>query len=168
MAGYAESMFEVTKWKKIISGKRSLLPILRQVVPQIFARIRLRMADAIGWKRATPAAVEGTPTDPRGMVQALQRKGVQGLLVYGAYDSGLDVVTTYFGKQAKRLSRSSSIRAAVFEELDHALFGPVASETVMAACATFLTGLNEPVRPATAPKASAGLRTVVDSKGIGG
>ena len=167
MAGYAQSMFDFSKWKKIISGERSLLAILRQVSLQLLTRIRLRAADAIGWISAKPAAVEGTPTDPRGIVRALQRKGVQGLLVYGSYDSGLDVVTAHFGKGGKSLSRSSSIRAAVFDELDHALFGPAASEKVMAACASFIKGLNDPVRRASAPRAAAGLRTVVDSKGIG-
>jgi hypothetical protein len=165
MAGYAESVFDFSKWKKIISGKRSLPAILRQVIPQIFARIRLCVVDAIGWNSGSPAVAEGTPTEPRGFVEALQRKGVQGLLV-GAYDSGLDVLTMYFGKRGKCLSRSSSIRAAVFDELDHALFGPAASEKVMAARASFIKGLNEPVRQVSAPRATAGLRKAVDSKGI--
>jgi pimeloyl-ACP methyl ester carboxylesterase len=164
IAGYGQSVLELSKWKKIISGERSPLAILRQITSQIFARIRFRVADAIGWKREAPAGVEGSPTDPRGIVQALQRKGVQGLLLYGAYDIGVDVVSTYFGKHGKNLSRASSVRVAVFDELDHALFGPKASETAMNACATFLNGMNEPVRQATAPRAAAGLRRVVDSK----
>jgi pimeloyl-ACP methyl ester carboxylesterase len=165
MAGYAQSLFDLSKWKKIISGKRSPLAILRQLTRQIFARIRLRVADAIGLKGGSDA-VEGPPTDPRGIVKALQRKGVQGLLVYGAYDSGLDVVTTYFGTRGKGLSRFPSIRAAVFDEVDHALFGPAASQTVIAACASFIKGLGAPVRQAPASRATSGLRTVAGSKGV--
>jgi hypothetical protein len=67
-----------------------------------------------------------------------------GLLVYGTYDSGLGVVTTHFGKDGKSMSRSSSIRGAVFDELDQALFGPTASEKVMAACASFIKRVNTP------------------------
>jgi pimeloyl-ACP methyl ester carboxylesterase len=165
MAGYARSLTDLSKWKKILSGKRSALAILRQIIRQILTRIRLRLAEAMGLNGRN-AAVEATPTDPRGIVQALQRKGVQGLLLYGTYDTGLDVIKTYFGAHAQGLSRFPSIRAAVFDDVDHALFGPVASQTAVAACASFIRGLNAPVRQASAQRAKSGLRTMADSKGI--
>lgn len=149
VAGYRKSMFQLSRWKRIFSGERSLMPILRLVGGQLVTRIRSRVADMIGDSRET-AGPNARPSDPRGVVNALHKKGVQTLLVYGAYDSGVDLLNAHFGKMGARLSRFPSVRAAIHDDLDHALFSPAASAKVTALTAAFIKGLHAPPKTATA------------------
>ncbi len=141
VAGYMKSMFQLSRWKRIFSGERSLMPILRLVGGQLVTRVRSRLADFVGDK-APSAAPDARPSDPRSVVNALHRKGVQTLLIYGAYDSGVDLLTAHFGKLGARLSRYPSVRPAIYDDIDHALFSPTASAKVMALTAEFLKGLH--------------------------
>jgi hypothetical protein len=162
MAGYAESVFDLSKWKKIFR-ERSMSTILRRILVQFATRVLCRIIDTIGWT-VERSGIEGKPTDPRAIMRALQRRGVQALLVYGAYDFGLDQLTTYFGRHGKRLSGSPSIRVAIFEDFDHALFSPVAAAKAIALCAAFVKDLRTPDRSASGPDMAVGSRTVMDSE----
>jgi pimeloyl-ACP methyl ester carboxylesterase len=140
MAGYRSSMLEWSKWLQIFSGERSVAPIARAIVAQAVARVRSRVGELVRLPGSFSQSA-GTPTDPRSVVKALERKGVRTLLVYGAFDSGLDQLTTHFGKKGKRLSRFSMVSAAVFQELDHSLFNPHASAKVISLCEAFIKDL---------------------------
>lgn len=148
VAGYMKSMFQLSRWKRIFSGERSLMPILRLVGGQLATRVRSRLADLVG-DRAESATPNARPANPRAVVNALHRKGVQTLLIYGAFDSGVDLLTAHFGKMGTRLSRYPSVRAAIYDDLDHALFSPAASAKVIGLTAAFLNNLH------TEPKMSA-------------
>ena len=143
MAGYRSSMLERSKWLRIIRGERSVAPIARAIVAQAVALVRSQIVELVGLPGGF-AQRTGTLTDPRSIVKALERKGVRTLLVYGAFDSGLDQLTTHFGKRGKRLSRFSMVSAAIFEELDHALFNPRATAKVIALCEALIRELSSP------------------------
>jgi pimeloyl-ACP methyl ester carboxylesterase len=163
VAGYMSSMFQLSRWKRIFSGQRSLMPIFRLFAGQVAMRVRSRVVDLIR-VRPERAGIDEVPSDPRGVVSALQRKGVQTLLVYGAFDSGLDILTAHFGKKGRRLSRFPAVRPAIFDDIDHSLFGPAASERVTALTAGFLKGLHARERPVASERSPAGLRAAIDSE----
>ena len=163
VAGYMSSMFQLSRWKRIFSGQRSLMPIFRLFAGQVAMRVRSRVADLIR-VRPERVGIDEVPSDPRGVVSALQRKGVQTLLVYGAFDSGLDILTAHFGKKGRRLSRFPAVRPAIFDDIDHSLFGPAASERVTALTAGFLKGLHARERPVASERSPAGFRAAIDSE----
>jgi pimeloyl-ACP methyl ester carboxylesterase len=162
MAGYAISMFDPAKWKRVFSGERSIVPILKFVSGNLAARLRSRVSDLFG-ARGEPSAAAGMPDDPAGLVRALDRKGVKTVLLYGAYDGGLDLLAAHFGKHGKRLARFANVRAEIIEDIDHALFNPASSAKVIAFCASMLKAMPVPVRAAAAQQAPAG-RMVMDPK----
>ncbi|WP_345813105.1 alpha/beta hydrolase [Paraburkholderia sp. PREW-6R] len=151
MAGYASSMFEWNKWRRLFSGERSPLPIARAILSQGTARLRLKLGELRGsHDRSGP--LQDMPMDPRSVVNALEHKGVRTLLIYGAFDSGLDQLTSHFGKNGKSLSRFTKVKAAVIADVDHSLFNPRASATVIALCQAFMKDLQPGASPAAAGK----------------
>jgi hypothetical protein len=68
------------------------------------------------------------------MMRALDAKGVKTILVHGAYDASMDVLSAHFGSRGARLSRFASVRVAVLDGIDHALFNPASSAEVIALC----------------------------------
>jgi pimeloyl-ACP methyl ester carboxylesterase len=141
MAGYANSILDVSKWKRLLTNRRRLLALSGVVLGYVAVRVRSRAADLIGVD-ADVSLAGGPPTDPRGMMRVLQRKGVRALLIYGAYDVGLDLLTAHFGKRGRRLDRFSPVRAAVVDDIDHALFNPNSSAKVFELCAELVKGLD--------------------------
>jgi pimeloyl-ACP methyl ester carboxylesterase len=140
MAGYAISVLDPAKWKRIVSGERSIVPIFKFVLGNLATRLRSRLADLLGFHGdASPSS--GIPDDARGLVRVLDRKGVQTVLVYGAYDSGLDLLAAHFGKHGRRLARFANVRAQIMDDIDHALFNPASAAKVTAFCAAMLAAL---------------------------
>lgn len=145
MAGYASSLFDWSRWRKVFRGERSLTPVARAILGHAAARTRSILDNTLG-SRSDPSA-----NDPRGVVLALRRKGVDTLLVYGAFDSGLDQLHAQFGKHGRRLPNGSKVKVEVLAEIDHALFSPHAAATVIARCEAFMQSRNAdafPVREA--------------------
>jgi hypothetical protein len=165
MAGYALAMFDLSKWKRIFTGERSALPIAKVVLKNLATRVRSRVADSIG-TRADASFVKGPMTEPRGIMRELQRKGVHALLIYGAYDVGLDILTAHFGKRGRRLSRFLPVRAAVMDDIDHALFNSESFGKVIDLCAGLIEGLREeaPVKAAHLAYAAVDARVGGDSE----
>jgi pimeloyl-ACP methyl ester carboxylesterase len=140
MAGYADSILDVSKWKRIVTGERSLKPVLRVILSYAAVRMRSCAADLIRF-RGDASFKDGPPTDPRDMMRVLQRKGVHALLIYGAYDAGLDILTEHFGKHGKRLERYAPVRVEVIDDIDHSLFNADSSVKVFALSAELIKGL---------------------------
>jgi hypothetical protein len=91
------------------------------------------------------------PAEPGAMLHALDAKGVRTVLVYGAYDSSMDMLAAHFGKHGKRLSRYGSVRVAVFDDIDHALFNGESSAKVIALCDTLLREMSVTSKDAPVP-----------------
>ncbi|SAL62808.1 alpha/beta hydrolase family protein [Caballeronia humi] len=141
------AIFKPSKWWLVLSGKRRFGPIAQAVAANLMARLRShRLVAASDVDVATHAAAL---TDPHDVVQALERKGVRTLFVYGSGDEGMEQFNAHFGKRGKKLSRFSNLKAIVFDELDHALFDPRAAAKVVALSEAFIKDLN---RKTTAPK----------------
>ncbi|SAL77622.1 alpha/beta hydrolase [Caballeronia choica] len=146
MARVGRAIFKPSKWWLVLSGKRSFRPIAEAVVSNLIARLRSHRIDAAG---SRAGSVEGTTlTDPHCVVHALERKGVRTLLVYGSGDEGVEQLNAHFGKRGKKLSRFSNVRAVVFDELDHALFDPLASAKVIELSEAFIKDLHKKAAPA--------------------
>lgn len=141
MAGYRSSFFDRSKWKQVLRGERRILPFVRLVLKRAATPLGTRSAAWWRWMSGA-SGVEAMQADPRGILRTLQRKGVSTLFVCGAYDSSLDLMTMHFGRYGKRLSRFSSARTVVLDEVDHGLFGSHAVDQVVALCAEFTKGLD--------------------------
>jgi pimeloyl-ACP methyl ester carboxylesterase len=141
------AIFKPSKWWLVLSGKRRFRPIAQAVASNFIARLRSHRLDWSGNRAAAPAV--DALMDPHGVVHALERKGVRTLFIYGSGDEGMEQFNAHFGKRGKKLSRFSNVKAAVFDELDHALFDPRASAKVVALSEAFIKDLNQ---KATAPK----------------
>jgi pimeloyl-ACP methyl ester carboxylesterase len=141
------AIFKPSKWWLVLSGKRRFRPIAQAVASNLIARLRSHRLDLSGNRAAAPAV--DALMDPHGVVHALERKGVRTLFIYGSGDEGMEQFNAHFGKRGKKLSRFSNVKAAVFDELDHALFDPRASAKVVALSEAFIKDLNQ---KATAPK----------------
>jgi pimeloyl-ACP methyl ester carboxylesterase len=141
------AIFKPSKWWLVLSGKRRFRPIAQAVASNLIARLRSHRLDWSGNRAAAPAV--DALMDPHGVVHALERKGVRTLFIYGSGDEGMEQFNAHFGKRGKKLSRFSNVKAAVFDELDHALFDPRASAKVVALSEAFIKDLNQ---KATAPK----------------
>jgi alpha-beta hydrolase superfamily lysophospholipase len=172
VAGYMKSMFQLSRWKRIFNGERSIMPIVRLMTGQVVIRVRARLADIFSAPSEQKNADERA-SDPRGVVNTLNKKGVQTLLVYGAFDSGLDIINAHFGKMGARLSRFPKVRPAIFDDIDHALFSPLAAEKVTALAASFVKGLRTPQRTAASASSLStignqqqNLRTAINSEGV--
>ncbi|MFM0055378.1 serine aminopeptidase domain-containing protein [Paraburkholderia phytofirmans] len=141
------AIFKPSKWWLVLSGKRKFRPIAQAVASTLLARLHSHRLDAAGNRNG--AAEADTLTHPHGVVHALERKGVRTLFVYGSSDEGMDQLNAHFGKRGKKLSRFSHVKAAIFDELDHALFDPRASAKVIALSEAFIKDLHQ---KAAAPK----------------
>jgi alpha-beta hydrolase superfamily lysophospholipase len=133
MAGYAISMFDPAKWLSIMRGEKKLLPMVRFVIGNLATRVRSRLIDVLhldAWRSVSPE----NATEPMQMMRALDAKGVKTILVHGAYDASMDVLAAHFGSRGARLSRFASVRVAVLDHIDHALFNPASSAEVIALC----------------------------------
>ncbi len=141
MAGYRSSFFDRAKWKQVLRGERRILPFIHLVLKRAVTPLGTRSATWWRWMSGA-SGVEAMQADPRGILRTLQRKGVSTLFVCGAYDSSLDLMTMHFGRYGKRLSRFSSVRTIVLDEVDHSLFGSHAVDRVVALSAEFTLGLD--------------------------
>jgi pimeloyl-ACP methyl ester carboxylesterase len=139
------AIFKPSKWWLVLSGKRKFKPIAQAVAANLIARLRSRRLGAIDNGNGHGSFVEAAEaaTDPHSVVQALERKGVQTLLIYGSGDEGIEQLNSHFGKHGKKLARFSNVKAAVFDEIDHALFDPRASARVIALTEAFIKDLHE-------------------------
>jgi alpha-beta hydrolase superfamily lysophospholipase len=132
MAGYAISVLDPAKWKSVLRGEKNLLPVARFVAGNLLARVRSRIADTLHLDALS--ASTGPVTEPLPMMRALDAKGVKTVLVHGAYDASMDLLSAHFGNGGARLSRLASVRVAILDDIDHALFNAASSAQVIALC----------------------------------
>ncbi|SAK67918.1 alpha/beta hydrolase [Caballeronia temeraria] len=144
MAGYAMSMLDPQKWKAILRGEKQLMRVVRFVLEYAATRARSRIVDVLRLDRLSSTPPE-LATEPGAMIRALDTKGVKTVLVYGAYDAGMDLIAAHFGKQGARLSRFPSVRMAIFSDLDHALFMTSGSAQVIALCERIARQVASPI-----------------------
>jgi hypothetical protein len=69
------------------------------------------------------------------------------LLVYGAFDTGVDHLITHFGRNGRRLERFENVRATMLDDLDHAIFSHEALAAVLALCESFVHELGHGAPP---------------------
>jgi pimeloyl-ACP methyl ester carboxylesterase len=140
MARLGSAILKPTKWWVVLSGKRGLQPIAQALASNVVARLRSQVTGLAG--NSAVSATEQSFTDPQGVVRGLERKKVRTLLLYGAGDDGLDQLNAHFGKHGKKLAEASTVKAAVFSDVDHALFDPRASAKIIALSETFIKDLH--------------------------
>ncbi|WP_233807055.1 alpha/beta hydrolase [Paraburkholderia sp. HP33-1] len=133
MAGYAISMLDPAKWKTVLSDEKKLTQIVHFVVGNLAARARSLVVSALRLD-ALSNTPRGQETQPLPMMRALDAKGVKTVLVHGAYDASMDLLAANFGRRGARLSRFPSIRVAIFDDIDHALFNATNSAKVISLC----------------------------------
>jgi pimeloyl-ACP methyl ester carboxylesterase len=150
MAGYAFSMLDPQKWKAILRGEKQLTRVLRFVLGYVMTRARSRIVDVLRLDRLSQTPPE-LATEPGPIIRALDAKGVKTVLVYGAYDAGLDLIAAHFGKHGARLSRFPSVRMMIFPDLDHSLFMTAGSAHVVALCERMAKETNAPIADAAFP-----------------
>jgi pimeloyl-ACP methyl ester carboxylesterase len=136
MAGYAISVLDPAKWKSVLRGEKNLLPVARFVAGNLLARVRSRIADTLHLDALS--ASTGPVTEPLPMMRALDAKGVKTVLVHGAYDASMDLLSAHFGNGGARLSRLASVRVAILDDIDHALFNAASSAQIIALCESFI------------------------------
>jgi alpha-beta hydrolase superfamily lysophospholipase len=133
MAGYAFSMLDPQKWKAILRGEKDLKRVLRFVTGYMVTRVRSRVVDVLRLDRLGQTPPEQA-TEPGPIIRALDAKHVKTVLIYGAYDAGMDLIAANFGKGGARLARFPSVRMAIFPDADHSLFMASGSAQVVALC----------------------------------
>jgi pimeloyl-ACP methyl ester carboxylesterase len=133
MAGYAFSMFDPQKWKAILRGEKHVIRVLRFMLGYTLTRVRSHVVDTLRLDRLSNTPPDQA-TEPGAIIRALDAKKVKTVLVYGAYDAGMDLIAAHFGKQGARLSRFPSVRMAIFPDIDHSLFMTASSAQVTALC----------------------------------
>ncbi|KVP42017.1 alpha/beta hydrolase [Burkholderia ubonensis] len=157
--GYWVSGRDWRRWKRLVTERRDLRPILRSLAGNLVARVRVPAMDVaarFGW----------TPRDntPRGMMHELARRGVWTLLVYGELDPGIDDVHRHFGSPARAFRRSRHVRIRTLPQLDHALYGTSGANAVIDFCIGTLAGEAgwPPARAASRSPAGATRSSVAD------
>jgi hypothetical protein len=150
MAGYAFSMLDPQKWKAILRGEKNLTRVLRFVTGYMVTRVRSRIVDVLRLDRLGQTPPE-LATEPGPIIRALDARQVKTVLVYGAYDAGMDLIAAHFGKGGARLSRFPSVRMAILPDADHSLFMPAGSAQVIALCESMVKETKAPVADATFP-----------------
>ncbi|MDR5783517.1 alpha/beta fold hydrolase [Caballeronia sp. LZ065] len=151
MAGYAFSMLDPQKWKAILRGEKDLKRVLRFVSGYMMTRVRSRVVDVLRLDRLTQTPPE-LATEPGPMIRALDARHVKTVLIYGAYDAGMDLIAANFGKGGARLSRFPSVRMAVFSDADHSLFMPSGSSQVVTLCESVVKETRATVADAMFPR----------------
>jgi alpha-beta hydrolase superfamily lysophospholipase len=144
MAGYAFSMLDPQKWKAILRGEKHLFRVLRFIFGYMLTRARSRVVDALRLDRLGNTPPE-LAAEPGAIIRALDAKRVKTLLVYGAYDAGMDLIAAHFGKHGARLSRFPSVRMAIFPDIDHSLFMAGGAARVVALCERVAKEISAPV-----------------------
>ncbi|SAK75813.1 alpha/beta hydrolase [Caballeronia hypogeia] len=128
------------KWWLVLSGKRGLRPIVRAFASNAMARLNSQLGILT---RGSLCGVGEKPlTHPRGVVQALERKGVHALLLYSVNDDGLDQLNAHFGRHGKKLSQLRRVRPEVCRGVDHSLGDTGALARVIALCDNFIKNLS--------------------------
>jgi alpha/beta superfamily hydrolase len=150
--GYCVSMRNWRKWKRLVSERRDLRPILRALCRPVVSRFRLPVIRAAERLGRTPR--DGTE---RGLLHALERRRVRTLLVYGEFDHGIDELHRHFGSAAHAFKGSRHVRVHTIRHLDHSLYGTAGADAVIDLCIQTLTG--GAVRPAASGPVSSAAGT---------
>ncbi|SAK80368.1 alpha/beta hydrolase [Caballeronia calidae] len=146
MARLGPAILKPSKWWLVLSGKRGLRPIAKAFASNAAARLQSQLL-GVNRKKAVGGTGEASITHPHGVIQTLERKGVQTLLLYGAGDDGLDQLNAHFGRHGKKLSRAPRVKTAVCKDVDHALYDPRAFARVIALSEAFIRELHPESTP---------------------
>ncbi|WP_250493407.1 alpha/beta hydrolase [Caballeronia sp. GAWG1-1] len=141
MAGYAFSMLDPQKWKAILRGDKNLLRVMGFIGGYMLTRARSRVVDVLRLDSLSKTPPEQATT-PMPIIRALDARGVNTVLVYGAYDAGLDLLAAHCGKLGARLKRLRSVRVATYADVDHSLFNAASLPQVIALCESVITQTN--------------------------
>ncbi|VXB01678.1 Alpha/beta hydrolase [Burkholderia sp. 8Y] len=140
MARLAPAILKPAKWWLVLNGKRELKPIAKAFASHAAARLN---AQVIGVSRQAAPDVDARLLEhPHDVIQRLEQKGVDTLLLYGVGDDGLDQLNAHFGRHGKKLSRLARVKAMVCNDIDHSLYDPRALAKVISLSATFIGELH--------------------------
>ena len=145
MARLGPAILKPQKWWLVLSGKRGLKPILKAFASHAAARLHSRLSRVA--HPPAPGAGDKPITHPYDVAQALERKGVHTLLMYGADDAGLDQLNAHFGRHGKKLARLRRVQPAVFKDIDHSLDDAQALARVIALSEAFIKNLQPKKAP---------------------
>ncbi|OXI37334.1 serine aminopeptidase domain-containing protein [Burkholderia aenigmatica] len=143
MRGYAASLRNLDKWRRLLTEGRDLRPVLRALfhfVTDVMSVPVRRFMERVG---------RGPGKDtPRGLLRDMSARGIQTHLIYGTFDAGVDVMVRNFGSASSgAFAHLPNVSVDTQDALDHSLHGAVAAQYVIDRCAALLVGWHAPAVP---------------------
>ena len=116
-SSYVSKLWDLKAWGKILSGERSLTPLVFEFARRLMARARGFVPSA-----ETRAA--------RALMAKLDQRKVPVELVYSDDDAGLEELARHFGARGRRLARMPQVRFDTIPDTDHDLTPEAAREAL--------------------------------------
>ncbi|MGN8186551.1 serine aminopeptidase domain-containing protein [Burkholderia sp. 22088] len=144
MRGYAASLRNLDKWRRLLAEGRDLRPVLRALIRFVADVMTVpvrRFMERVGRG--------GGKDTPRGLLRDMSARGIQTHLIYGTFDAGVDVVVRNFGSASSgAFAHLPNVSIDTQDALDHSLRGTAAAQYVIDRCTALLTGWHAPAVPA--------------------
>lgn len=116
-SSYVSKLWDLKAWSKVLSGERSLVPLITEFARRLLARARGFVPSA-----ETRAA--------RTLMARLDQRKVPVDLVYSDDDAGLEELARHFGARGRHLSRMRQVRFGTIPDTDHDLTPDAAREAL--------------------------------------
>lgn len=132
-SSYVSKIWDLKAWSKVLSGERSLTPLILEFARRLLARARGFVPTA-----ETRAA--------RALMAKLDKRQVPVELVYSDDDAGLEELARHFGARGRLLERMPQVRFGTIPDTDHDLTPEAARDALfvrtLAAARTWQTAQN--------------------------
>ena len=116
-SSYVSKLWDLKAWSKVLSGERSLVPLITEFARRLLARARSFVPSA-----ETRAA--------RALMARLDQRKVPVDLVYSDDDAGLEELARHFGARGRNLGRMRQVRFGTIPDTDHDLTPDAAREAL--------------------------------------
>ena len=116
-SSYVSKLWDLKAWSKVLSGERSLVPLITEFARRLLARARGFVPSA-----ETRAA--------RALMARLDQRKVPVDLVYSDDDAGLEELARHFGARGRNLGRMRQVRFGTIPDTDHDLTPDAAREAL--------------------------------------
>lgn len=124
-ASYAAGVRNPETWKRLLKGDIDLIAVGRTLSGRLLTKLKARLDQSAGAPLISA-------------VNAIAARGGGLRLVMGVEDSSLDELETYFGAQAKRLTKLPGMSMRVIEDLDHGLAKSASRQIILEDLRAFL------------------------------
>ncbi|WP_423394633.1 serine aminopeptidase domain-containing protein [Burkholderia sp. LMG 21824] len=143
MRGYAASLRNLDKWRRLLTEGRDPRPVFRALfrfVTDVMTVPVRRLMERVG---------RGPGKDtPRGLLHDMSARGIQTHLIYGTFDPGIDVMVRNFGSASSgAFAHLPNVSVDTQDALDHSLHGAAAAQFVIDRCAALLVDWHAPAVP---------------------